>query len=59
LTTQDELATLVNVSRTTLLQILRRLEDRGLVEQAYRALRVVDAAGLSDIATGRESQPLG
>ena len=57
--TQDELATLVNVSRTTLLQILRRLEDRGLVEQAYRALRVVDAAGLADIAAGRESHPLG
>jgi len=53
--TQDELATLVNVSRTTLLQILRRLEVRGLVEQAYRALRVVDAAGLKEIAEGRVS----
>ena len=51
--TQDELATLVNVSRTTLLQILRRFEERGLVEQAYRALRVVDAAGLKEIAEGR------
>jgi CRP-like cAMP-binding protein len=51
--TQDELATLVNVSRTTLLQILRRFEERGLVEQAYRALRVVDAAGLKEIADGR------
>lgn len=48
--TQDELATLVNVSRTTLLQILRRFEERGLVEQAYRALRVVDAAGLRESA---------
>jgi CRP-like cAMP-binding protein len=52
--TQDELATLVNVSRTTLLQILRRFEERGLVEQAYRALRVVDAAGLKEAAEGRE-----
>lgn len=52
--TQDELATMVNVSRTTLLQILRRFEERGLVEQAYRALRVVDAAGLREIAEGRE-----
>ncbi|MCK7499296.1 MAG: Crp/Fnr family transcriptional regulator [Comamonadaceae bacterium] len=52
--TQDELATMVNVSRTTLLQILRRFEERGLVEQAYRALRVVDAAGLKEIAEGRE-----
>ena len=52
--TQDELATLVNVSRTTLLQILRRFEEQGLVEQAYRALRVVDAAGLADVAAGLE-----
>ena len=51
--TQDELATLVRVSRTTLLQILRRFEERGLVEQAYRALRVADAAGLKEIAEGR------
>jgi CRP-like cAMP-binding protein len=51
--TQDELATLVRVSRTTLLQILRRFEERGLVEQAYRALRVVDAAGLRELAEGR------
>lgn len=51
--TQDELATLVNVSRTTLLQILRRLEERGLVEQAYRGVRVVDADGLKEVAEGR------
>lgn len=51
--TQDELATLVRVSRTTLLQILRRLEDRELIEQAYRRLRIVDAAGLKEIAEGR------
>jgi CRP/FNR family transcriptional regulator, cyclic AMP receptor protein len=52
---QDELATLVNVSRTTLLQILRRFEGRGLIEQAYRTLRVVDPAALAEIAAGRES----
>jgi CRP-like cAMP-binding protein len=51
--TQDELATLVKVSRSTLLQVLRRFEDRGLVEQGYRALRVVDAAGLAAVAAGR------
>jgi len=50
--TQDELATLVKVSRTTLLQILRRFEDRGLVEQGYRSLRVLDPAGLEEIAVG-------
>lgn len=52
--TQDELATLVNVSRTTLLQILRRFEERGLVEQAYRTLRVADPTGLKEIAEGRQ-----
>jgi CRP-like cAMP-binding protein len=51
--TQDELATLVSVSRTTLLQLMRRFEDRGLVEQAYRAVRIVDAAGLEEIYEGR------
>jgi len=50
--TQDELATLVNVSRTTLLQILRRFEDRGLLEQGYRSLRILDEAGLVEIAAG-------
>jgi len=50
--TQDELATLVNVSRTTLLRILRGFEHRGLVEQSYRALQVVDRAGLERVAAG-------
>lgn len=36
------------------LQVLRRFEERGLVEQAYRALRVVDAAGLKEIAEARQ-----
>jgi CRP-like cAMP-binding protein len=51
--TQEELATLVKVSRSTLLQVLRRFEDRGLVAQGYRELRVVDAAGLAALAAGR------
>jgi hypothetical protein len=37
-----------------LVDILRRFEERGLVEQAYRTLRVVDAAGLKEIAEGRQ-----
>jgi CRP-like cAMP-binding protein len=49
---QDELATLVNVSRTTLLRILRGFEQRGLVEQSYKALRVLDPAGLEKVAAG-------
>lgn len=50
--TQDELATMVRVSRTTLLQTLRRFEERSLVEQAYRTLRILNAEGLERIAAG-------
>lgn len=53
LVTQDELATMVNVSRTTLVQVLQGLERRGLIEQGYRALRVVDVAGLTAVASGQ------
>jgi len=50
--TQDELATMVRVSRTTLVQVLRGFEARGLVQQGYRTLRVADAAGLRALASG-------
>ncbi len=50
--TQGELATMAHVSRTTLVQALRRFEARGLVERGYRTLRVVDAPGLRAIAAG-------
>jgi CRP-like cAMP-binding protein len=50
---QDELATMVNLSRTTLVQVLRRFERRGLVEQGYRPLRVVDVPGLTAVESGR------
>lgn len=48
--TQAELAGLVNVSRTTLVQILQQLEREGLIEQGYRTLRVRDANALEAIA---------
>lgn len=51
--TQDELATMVNLSRTTLVQVLRGFERRGLVEQGYRTLRVVDVPGLTAVERGR------
>jgi CRP-like cAMP-binding protein len=51
--TQGELAEMVNVSRTTLLEILRRLERQGVLEQGYRTLRVLDAAALETIAALR------
>jgi CRP-like cAMP-binding protein len=50
--TQDELAGLVNVSRTTLVQLLRGLERRRLVAQEYRAVRIVDVPGLESVAAG-------
>jgi|GEM_PF-3356856 len=51
--TQDELATMVRLSRTTLVQVLRRFERRGLVEQGYRTLRVADVPGLTAVESGR------
>jgi CRP/FNR family transcriptional regulator, cyclic AMP receptor protein len=51
--TQDELATMLKLSRTTLVQVLRRLEGRGLVEQGYRTLRVLDVPGLTAMQSGR------
>ncbi len=50
--TQQELADLVNVSRTTLLQILRQFEREGLIEQGYRSVRVLRPAELEAVARG-------
>lgn len=51
--TQDELATMLKLLRTTLVQVLRRLEGRGLVDQGYRTLRVLDVPGLTAVQSGR------
>lgn len=50
--TQEELAGITNVSRTTLLQILRQFEGAGLIEQSYRSVRVLRPAGLESVARG-------
>ncbi len=50
--TQSELAAMVNLSRTTLVEILHRFERRGLIEQGYRMLRVVDPVALAALAQG-------
>ena len=50
--TQEELAALVNVSRSTLVQTLRRLEGRGLVAQSYRSIRILDLPQLESLAAG-------
>jgi CRP/FNR family cyclic AMP-dependent transcriptional regulator len=52
LLSQEELAALVNVSRTTLVQILRSLERRGLITQGYRSMRIVDLPRLQALAAG-------
>jgi CRP-like cAMP-binding protein len=49
--TQDELAALANMSRSTLVQVLSRLESEGLVLQGYRALRILDLRKLELLAT--------
>lgn len=53
LVTQEELAALVNVSRTTLVQVLRNLERRRLIAQGYRTIRIVDLPQLEALAAGR------
>jgi len=52
LVTQDDLATMVHLSRTTLVQVLR-FERRDLVGQGYRTLRVIDVPGLTAVESGR------
>ena len=53
LVAQDELATMVRLSRTTLVQVPRRFERQDLVEQGYRTLRVIDVPGLTSVESGR------
>jgi CRP-like cAMP-binding protein len=48
--TRSELAALVNVSRPTLVPILKRFESEGLIEQGYRTIRICDAAKLQALA---------
>jgi len=54
--TQEELAGILNVSRSTLLQILRQFEGAGLIEQSYRSVRVLRPAGLEAVARGSREQ---
>lgn len=54
---QGELASLVGVRLATAEGVLRVLEDRGTIRRRYRAIDVLDRAGLADIAR-RTSEPL-
>jgi CRP/FNR family cyclic AMP-dependent transcriptional regulator len=46
---QDDIATLANVARTTLNMLLRRLEKAGLLELSYRRIRVLAPEALRTI----------
>ena len=46
---QAELATMVGVSRQTLCMVLRRLEERGVIEVAYKKIRVLHATRPGDL----------
>lgn len=54
--TQGELAAMVNLSRTTLVQILHQFERGGLIEQGYRELRIVDPVALTALALGHPAR---
>lgn len=43
------LATMVKLSRTTMVRVLQRFERRGLVRQAYRTLYITDVRGLAAV----------
>ncbi len=43
---QDDLAQMANLSRSSATRLLRSFEAEGLIEYSYRRVRVVDAAGL-------------
>jgi CRP-like cAMP-binding protein len=38
---QEEIAVLANVARTTVGRVLGTLEDQGLIEQSYRCIRIL------------------
>lgn len=50
--TRSELAALVNVSRATLVPILKQFESDGWIEQGYRAIRIRDAGQLQALVFG-------
>lgn len=50
--TRSELAALVNVSRATLVPILKQLEADGVIAQGYRAIRICDAVKLQAMVFG-------
>jgi CRP-like cAMP-binding protein len=50
--TQEEIAALVQVSRSTLVPLLSALERDGLIAQGYRVIHIRDAARLAALAAG-------
>ena len=43
---QEDIAAISNLSRTTVISILNQLEEAGLIERSYRRLRISDPDGL-------------
>lgn len=44
--TQNDLAEMCNLSRSNVYQVLKRLEERGLIQTAYRRIQICDLDGL-------------
>lgn len=44
--TQNELAEMCNLSRSNVFQVLKRLEERGIIQTAYRRIQISDLDGL-------------
>ncbi|WP_161957179.1 Crp/Fnr family transcriptional regulator [Aestuariivirga litoralis] len=44
--TQNDLAEMCNLSRSVVLQVLKRLEDRGIIQTAYRRIQISDPVSL-------------
>lgn len=44
--TQNDLAEMCNLSRSNVFQVLKRLEERGIIQTAYRRIQISDPVGL-------------
>ena len=43
---QEDIAAISNIARTTVISILNQLEEAGLIERSYRRLRISNPDGL-------------
>ena len=52
--TQEKLANILNISRTSVTSILSSFSERGYIEVKYRAIAVRDAGGLRNVVDSEE-----